>query len=180
LAFRLGGRGELRIGGDEQAQSLGLAGAEPVHQVMQIVIVVRGCHVTSLRLGTSQRPDTARWSVSRGGRGKSQTKSQRPQAPGHIQPHAAMIGEVGRHVRPRPAASSHKKHAPYKRGVTGSIPVAPTDGRRPGQHTGLGLSRRVSRSSDRHLTVAVDVDRRHLDQRLAVGGTSVERNVGGC
>jgi hypothetical protein len=60
LAFRPGGRGKPGIGGDEHAQPLRLARAEPVHQVVQAVIVARSCHVDDLRLGTSRRPDPAR------------------------------------------------------------------------------------------------------------------------
>jgi hypothetical protein len=58
--------------------------------------------------------------------GKSQTKSQRPQSPGHMQPRAATTSAAGRHVGPRAAICSHADHAPYKRGVAGSIPAAPT------------------------------------------------------
>ena len=68
-----------------------------------------------------------RSAVQLGGRryAKSQTKSRRPQAPGDTQPHAATTGAAGRHVRPGPATSTHKSYAPYKRGVTGSNPIAP-------------------------------------------------------
>ena len=48
LAFWLGGRGRLGIRGDEYAQLLGLARTEPVHQVMQVVMIVGGCHVDGL------------------------------------------------------------------------------------------------------------------------------------
>jgi hypothetical protein len=40
FAFWLGGGGEVGIGGDEHAKPLGLARAEPIHQMMQVVIAV--------------------------------------------------------------------------------------------------------------------------------------------
>jgi hypothetical protein len=43
-AFWPGGRGEFGIGGDKPAKLLSLARAEPIHQVVQVVIVVSCCH----------------------------------------------------------------------------------------------------------------------------------------
>jgi hypothetical protein len=43
-----GGRGRLGIRDDEYAQPLGLARTDPVHQVMQVVMIVGGCHVDRL------------------------------------------------------------------------------------------------------------------------------------
>jgi hypothetical protein len=61
------------------------------------------------------------------GRGvKSQTKSQRSPAPGAIRPRPASITAGRGHIGRRPALSRDWGCAPYKRGVTGSIPVAPT------------------------------------------------------
>jgi hypothetical protein len=58
LAFRTGGRGKPGIGGEEHAQPLRPARAEPVHQVMQVV--AGSCPVESEWLDTSPRRDSAR------------------------------------------------------------------------------------------------------------------------
>ena len=50
MAFWLGGRSEFGIGGDKHAEPLRLARAEPVHQVVQVIVVVSCCHRTSLWL----------------------------------------------------------------------------------------------------------------------------------
>ena len=57
---------------------------------------------------------------------KSQTKSQRPQTRGvtRLQPATVVAGRC--HTRRQQATSSDGKNLPYKRGVTGSNPVAPT------------------------------------------------------
>jgi hypothetical protein len=57
---------------------------------------------------------------------KSQTKSQRPPISGHDEPPPVMIAAGRRHASRCPAPSSYPANAPYKRGVTGSNPVAPT------------------------------------------------------
>jgi hypothetical protein len=57
---------------------------------------------------------------------KSQTKSQRPQTPGHTGPLPATIVAARCHFRQYPARSSHATDFAYKPGVTGSNPVAPT------------------------------------------------------
>lgn len=43
LAFRPHGQVKFGVGGDEHAQPLRLARTEPVHQVIQIVVVAGGC-----------------------------------------------------------------------------------------------------------------------------------------
>jgi hypothetical protein len=43
-SFWLGGGGKFGIGGDQDAQPVGLVRAEPVYQVMQVVIVMSRCH----------------------------------------------------------------------------------------------------------------------------------------
>jgi len=57
---------------------------------------------------------------------KSQTKSQRPQTPSHARRLPATITAARRHVGLLPAPSRHATDFAYKRGVTGSNPVAPT------------------------------------------------------
>jgi hypothetical protein len=57
---------------------------------------------------------------------KSQTKSQRPQTRGVTRLQPATIAAGKCHIRPHQATSRHGKNASYKRGVTGSNPVAPT------------------------------------------------------
>src|ERR1035441_10072444 len=57
---------------------------------------------------------------------KSQTKSQRPQTRGVTRPRPATIVAGSGHIRPQEATSGDRPNAPYKRGVTGSKPVAPT------------------------------------------------------
>ena len=57
---------------------------------------------------------------------KSQTKSQRASAPGDGQLRPAIIAAGQRHARPRRATSSDPANRPYKRGVAGSNPAAPT------------------------------------------------------
>ena len=79
-------------------------------RVCRLITITPGTAMRSrvLELGLAGR----RWRLA----GKSQTKSQRPQAPGHLQPRAATIGAARRHTGPRPATSSHPGDPPYKRG----------------------------------------------------------------
>jgi hypothetical protein len=56
---------------------------------------------------------------------KSQTKSQRPQTPGHVRPLPATIAAARWHVKLLPAPSSHATDFAYKRGGAGSNPAAP-------------------------------------------------------
>ena len=73
----------------------------------QVAMVERG---RPSRREANRQVEGRRWWL----KGKSQTKTQRPQAPGHVQPHAATIGAARRHVRPRSATSSHADDTPYK------------------------------------------------------------------
>jgi hypothetical protein len=58
LALRLGGRGEVGVGGDGHAQPLRLARGKPVDQVVEIVIVSGRCHIKSLRRWVACPPGT--------------------------------------------------------------------------------------------------------------------------
>ena len=73
-------------------------------------------------------PPLTGWNTSvRCGRNlKSQTKSQRPPSSGHDRLQPASITASRLHIRQRPAPSRAQGCAPYKRGFTGSNPVAPT------------------------------------------------------
>jgi hypothetical protein len=100
-----------------------------------------GAQIRRVRSGTARdvativgRPATfvgrcgpmARWGSCPVARSKSQTKSQRPQTPGHARPLPAAITAARWHVRTFPAPSSHTTDFAYERGVTVSNPVAPT------------------------------------------------------
>ena len=60
VAFWLGGGGEFGIGGDKHARPLRLARAEPVHQVVQVVMVVSRCHSGSSTAPPIRLPGAAR------------------------------------------------------------------------------------------------------------------------
>ena len=54
------GRGKVRVGGHEDAQPLRLARAEPVYQVVKIVIVMGRSHVQHSTTARSQPPEPQR------------------------------------------------------------------------------------------------------------------------
>jgi len=76
-------------------------------------------------LAGAQGSSDIRWRDPRA-RSKSQTKSQRPQTRGVTRPRPATIVAASWHFRRCRATSRDGLVAPYKRGVTGSNPVAPT------------------------------------------------------
>jgi len=115
---------------------------------------------------------------------KSQTKSQRPQTPGHARPLPATITAARWHVRPSPAPSSHATDFAYKRDAGGSNPPAPTRflqldgflrGCRVVSQRGYGRCSANSRGPDPRRLVAVLVGQVH--GQVHVGGLKVHAGL---
>jgi hypothetical protein len=87
----------------------------------------RGEHDGGRDAGSEDRPgDGGDVGTHRAGDLKSQSKSQQPQTRGvtRLQPATVVAGRC--HIGRYQATSSAGRNLPYKRGVTGSNPVAPT------------------------------------------------------
>ena len=101
----------------------------------------------------------------------SQTGSQRRQTPGDIRRHPATISPDSWVFRRQWVTSRDGRIAPYKRGVTGSNPVAPT---RQDPDAGGARTTRDAGTAGRRDLLAVCVDMHQTYQRSGFGPTTAK------
>jgi hypothetical protein len=116
------------------------------------------------RVSTLISPVIARFSVQHveavclGRAGGSQSGSQRVQPPGYVRRHPACVAAVQRHIGRRQPTFGYRLELIWEQEAAGSNPAIPT--KHAGRKACYRLSLLLPRSFDRHLTVALNANRR--------------------